>query len=1276
MVLLLAVCLAQWVSAQLVADGQYTIVNVVSKLALSNGGRYSNDAPILAEEFDANSPAQLWQLKAAGENFVLFNATYGKAIDFAAGVKAPLQWTFDPTNPNQVVALDAVEGEENVYRIRRVSQNDYLVAWGSWVFRTDDAADEGTRFRITPSNLQPTAQGTENWENQAIVGVNKEVARAAMIPYANKAHLLADARYEKPWLTPTQAEFLNLNGTWSFSYAPDARSRDTAFVANTYDVSAWDKIEVPSCWEMKGYDKPLYVNVDYIFENNPPYIHLRDQYRGKVDPNPVGSYRREFDLPQGWDAKRVFLHFDGVYSGAYVWVNGKYIGYTQGPNTDSEFDISAALHTGRNNVSVQVIRWTDGSYIEGQDMFHMSGIHRDVYLVATPRVFVRDHQITSALTISSGYTAGSLTVKCEVDNRDLVATSKKLIVELLDPQGQPVQAAKTNAFTTSTTASSIPRSISFTGLTNLLPWTAETPNLYTIIVTQTDAEGNEEMSFSTKYGFRKVEIKNQQVLINGKRVIFKGVNTQDTHPETGRTYDLATMIKDIEMMKQANINTVRTSHYPRASKMYALFDYYGLYVMDEADLECHKNWDVHRERETAITNQASWRTAYEDRIERMVLRDRNHPAVIFWSLGNESGGGKLFENAYNKAKTLDGTRPIHYEGATRAGTQWTDLCSEMYPTVADVESKSNWNRFFKPYFMCEYAHAMGNSLGNLREYWDAMESSAYGIGGCVWDWVDQTIYDPAKLQQGIRHLTTGYDYPGPHQGNFVCNGILDAERAWTPELSELKKIYQYVRFLKFDAEKKALTFRNEYDFVTLEDFTLAYTVLKNGVEVEAGSLELPALAPDAEHTLTVPFQTAIDANNDYHINFTLALRTDKSWAKAGYPLAAEQYAVSLRRQLADLNATTPMPALSLSDTGGVLRVSNENVDISFDRTTSQMTTWKYRETPLIVEGKGAEFDTFRWIENETPYTSLPIAYDTDNRLGDATPTYTRQADGSRVTVRATRDGLARTALVYDIYADGTVDLTATFYPQGDSKLRRLGLKMGFERAFRQLQYTARGPLENYVDRKEGSFIGRYTDTPANMLVPYSRTQTTGNRCDLRDLVLTDGNGNGVRVQTEGQVDFSYLPYDDRDLLRVQHYWELAPSQYFTAHFDAYQEGVGGGSCGPKTLDKYKCPRTGTFTYKLRFTPVGQIHPTAISSATAEAATPVLDYDATAQTALVAGAQGFTTARLLNLGGSVLASAPIASNGRAALSAAVLPTGVYLVRLLRPDGTGVTLKFRN
>ncbi|MBQ3575949.1 MAG: beta-galactosidase, partial [Coprobacter sp.] len=534
-----------------------------------------------------------------------------------------------------------------------------------------------------------------------------------------------------------------------------------------YDFSNWDTIPVPSNWEMHGYDQPIYCNVEYPHESNYPYIQRRKGYDG-YGVNPVGSYHKVVTVPEGWNGKQIFLHFGGIYSAAYIWVNGQEVGYTQGANNDHEFDITPYVKPGKENrIDVQVFRWCDGSYLECQDMFRMSGIYRDVYMFATPKTFIRDYYITSKLNPEEGYKTGDVKIEGWINNRDKESSTSTLNVVIETLKGDTLVCFEPKTVTVKAGGE---EKVTLNGkVKDIELWSAEHPNLYNTIFSLKNSEGVEEEAFLVKYGFRDIKIKNAQFILNGTPIILKGANRHDTHPMYGRAVNIASMLKDVLMMKRANMNTIRTAHYPNQDKMYDMFDYYGLLTVCEADVECHAN--------QAISNDTTWEAAFVDRGLRMALRDRNHPSVIMWSLGNECGDGINFAAERAAIEAVD-DRPIHYEG----GWQYSDFTGNMYRTIEELcktDTTSNPKAFFadgtyKPHFVCEYAHAMGNAIGNLKEYVDYFEEDNRTIGGCIWDWADQSIYHPQLLKKGIRQLATGYDFPGPHQGNFCCNGIVTA----------------------------------------------------------------------------------------------------------------------------------------------------------------------------------------------------------------------------------------------------------------------------------------------------------------------------------------------------------------------------------------------------------------------------------------------------------------------------------------------------------------------
>lgn len=1166
----------------------------------------------------------------------IVNVMSSKALDMAGNNTnvRPLQWTSEndynggQANVNQEWKFDEVDATQHTYKIYAYTQNKTY-------YLTYDGTDGGKLGRTTNSNratafgfikvegstgggstggstTSPNGSFDVSWiKNQSKVSDHKEDAHATFIPYASVEQMKADAtHYAEPWQQPdeTKAEYVNLNGTWKFKYVAGTSygPGSSEFQAKDYNDSGWDDIRVPLSWEMANYGKPVYTNVGYPFSNNPPNANSGMSEYGVTDHNATGFYRRTITIPETWKDKRVFVHFDGVYSAAVVWVNGKYVGYSQSSNTDAEFDITGFVTTGDNQLSVRVYRWCDGSYLEGQDMWHLSGIHRDVYLVATPKVFVSDHYITSSL--NSEATSGSMSVKLTVDNRNNVSANKTLQVSLLDRDGKQI-ATGTQTYSGTAKAE---KTVTLNSLSNLHPWSAEDPYLYTVVVSQKDENGAEEMAFSTKYGFRNITKSGNLIYINNKRVYFKGVNTQDTHPEYGRAIDMETMMKDLTMMKKANVNTVRTSHYPRQPKMYAMMDALGFYVMDEADVECHYNQN--------LSSNSSWITAMDDRTKRMVLRDRNHPSVIFWSLGNECGGGSNFSTTYNTCKNLD-SRFVHYEGAG-SGTNYSDLGSNMYPTVSSVQgNRSGLNG--KPYFICEYAHAMGQAVGNLKEYWDVIEGSNGIVGACIWDWVDQSVYDPARLvsgqkksANGFNYWVSGYDYNSTDginygfQGNFLNNGIITPDRTWTGKLSEVKKVYQYVKFSSFNASAKSVNIANKYAFMSIssDNFEIGYRVMKDGYLVENGKLEsFNSIAAGSSATVTLPIQTSVEGSAEYLVNVELRVKKPTkanvadwtSWAEEGYSIADAQFSLSEQNTsngtAKGTDGTMGFPVLpSYTSAGGSLKVENNTVSgtdnngkaysIVFN-SSGKMTSWTYDGKNLIAAGP--DFNSYRKVDNDRNFKP---SFSKSSNLSIKS-TLAKSGNNATMSVKGSATGCSYT-INYTFYPDGTVDMNVKFSPSGT--LARIGLGMQFASGFENVEFYARGPRSNYSDRKTGSYLGRFTTTVDDMVDEMIHPQTFGDHEDMRELILTNKASNvQIGIKAGGRASFSLSHYDETEWCTSGdsmwntnlHWYDLTRNPQVYAHFDYMQRGLGNNSCGGDScLSDYVCPSSGNYSYTLRFTP--------------------------------------------------------------------------------------------
>lgn len=1169
------------------ADLTYRIRSVQHpEWVLGNGDSGENNAHIVGEKVDKINRGQYWNVKMLDLNRrVIGNAFYTQNFDDGgtnASIDYILQWPAqDGVWNNAQFVFEPVAGHIGTYIIRSAgnkakAEKMYALKDGQLKLVAYNAKDQAAWVRF--EQVEKPKIKSPYWEDETIFGENKEAGIATFMPYASEQEMLADkAYYNTPWTAPKSSRYLPLNGTWKFHFVPEPSQRPLDFWKDGFDVSQWDTIPVPSNWEMLGYDKPLYCNVEYPHANTPPFIKARPGFNdgGKnYGIDPVGSYVHTFSVPADWNGQRTFIHFGGIYSAAFVWLNGQYVGYTQGSNNVSEFDITKYLKAGEENrLAVQVFRWSDGSYLECQDMFRMSGIFREVYLYNTPKMAVRDHYVTSDIDIDDNTGLGMAKVKVELtlDNRDNLSGSKKVTAKIFSPKGIEIQEDDVELKGANGTKATITLDVPNADL-----WSAELPNLYTLRIIQQDEQGHDEMAFSTKVGLRKVEIKNSLLYVNDKRVFLKGVNRHDTSAKHGRAVTVDEMLRDVTLMKQNNINTIRTSHYPNDARMYAMYDYYGLYTVDEADLEDHAN--------QSISDRQSWIPAFVDRIDRMILRDRNHACVVMWSLGNEAGAGANFKDCYEAAKRLD-SRPVHYEGTRISlpygGERYSDFYSKMYPGMAWM--KDNTSNLDKPMFICEYAHAMGNAIGNLNLYWDAIENSNATIGGCIWDWVDQSIFDPQQMKQGVYRLTTGYDYPGPHQGNFCCNGIINGLRQETAKLKEVKAAHQFVKFTldKVDKLKNiaTITLRNTYAFQNLRDMNLVYDVVKNGNIVSTKSVKLPSVAPGESTQLTLKLgkanlEKAETMGTEVMLTLHVVFRAAQRYAAAGHEVALKQFQLSQRGRLAEVKKDAKAPEMLQTLSLDKTIIGNSNVQLTFDNETARLTALALDGRNIIANNEGFEYSNHRWIENDR-------FGNTNNGLQPKGTIKVEEMNGNTVVKTVRKGSLCDTEIDYTIYPQGMVDVAARFTPH-TTELRRAGLVCMLDSSLSKVDYYALGPWENANDRCDGVTVGRYTTTVADMVEPNMKPQSTGNREGLRELTLSDKAGFGVKIVTEGKVNFSALPYTDADLMNANHYWEMQARPYTVLHLDAAMRGVGNASCGQDvgTLRTFCVPEQ-PLTYKLR-----------------------------------------------------------------------------------------------
>lgn len=1146
-------------------------------LVLDNQQSTDNNAKIFLGQ-RAGKESQVWSIIPAENGYVaIISPVVDKGIDNGNTNEpnvAVIQWDGSPDNPNQQWKLTQLDNGHYTITNRNGLNLGYPDAGlpGEPVFQLQaDAAKPNQQWIIKKSNLKISAEllkrhSDEDWENEAIFGINKEPGHATYKPFSSVEELKNDGSFQKPWEQPQSSRYLLLNGRWRFNWVKQPSERPVDFYKPTFDVSGWDEIYVPSNWEMHGYGTPIYTNVTYPHKNNAPFIQPQHGYTIEKEPNPVGSYRREFTLPDNWTGQEVFIHFDGVYSAMYLWINGKKVGYSQGANNDAEFNITSYIKPGENTVAVEVYRWSDGSYLEDQDMFRLSGIHRDVYLTARPKIHLRDFHMTASFE-GEQLDRAQFNVKTFVRNLGNKSEATTIDITLYDPENkevfkltQPVPTLRKNEENENNLSTSVEHPYL---------WSAETPYLYTAIFELKDHDGRTMEAFSSPFGFRKIEIKNKRVYINNEQVFFKGANRHDTHPQYGKAIPVESMIQDILLFKQHNLNTVRTSHYPNDPKMYGLYDYYGLYVMDEADIECHGNM--------SISNKPSWEPAFVDRMVRMVQRDKNHPSVIFWSMGNESGGGKNFEAVYKAARNID-TRPIHYEGKNNTA----DMDSRMYPSIESMIADDKADRN-KPYFLCEYAHAMGNAIGNLEEYWDYIENkSERSIGGCIWDWVDQGLNKYGEASD--RYYYGGGFGDRPNDNDFCINGIVTPDRQITPKLLEVKKVYQYIKFEPIDLKKGKIRVTNKYDFLNLDRFELHWEVIKNGQKVQSGTAKFGDVKPNHSVEVTLPYRN-IDTHHEFFVNLDIRLKDKTLWAEAGHTVASEQFALTERQPVAPIDIST-MDSLRIRKNGSLFTLEKTGFSVTFDTQTGKMISLRYAGKEMIYQQNGFELSWFRAINNDRQNLNCRQA-----QINMKAWEWSQNTEKNRIIVTTQMeaqicDKVQPYTVSYSIYSDGTIDIDATFTTGEQVPVNRLGLQVALTPNLEQISWYGRGPIENYPDRKNAAYFGIYHNSVTGMEETYVRSQSMGNRCDIRWLILTDKENNGIRILSKDQLQFTALHFTDQELweTRYTHDLDLVRRAETILTLDCVQRGLGNNSCGPAPRPQYLIEKNKEYQYSFRIQP--------------------------------------------------------------------------------------------
>lgn len=1116
--------------------------------------------------------------------------------------------------------------------------NHWLFMWTAVTVSTSLAAAapaDSPEVPATPTGLE--------WQQEQNLNLNKEPARASFMSFSDLDSALKILPENSKW-------WKSLNGEWKFTWSKDPGSRPKDFFKPDFDVSGWGHINVPSSWQAEGatkegkrYGTPLYSNQPYPFARNWPSVMDTPpkHFTSYLERNPVGSYRTDFEVPADWDGREVYIQFDGVDSFFYLWINGKYVGFSKDSRNPACFDISPYLQKGKNVLAAEVYRHSDGAYLECQDMFRLSGIFRTVSLFALPKVHIRDFFVHvnpvdtwdgNYLPVSAtnpGNVDGDWRVLVDVDVRNLFPRhmnvgESKLSMTLYDAQNKPV---KPLALDKAPDRSSAEKTLNLTGQNNyqtsLLAnyakpklWSAEDPNLYTLVLELKDKDGKVIEMVSSQLGFRNVVIKDSIFLVNGKPVKVKGVNRHESTPEYGHYVPRDIVEQEVKLLKQGNINHVRNSHYPADDYFYFLCNKYGIYVQDEANVESHGYYYG----EASLAHPVEWLPAHVDRIMSMVERNKNNPSVIMWSLGNEAGPGRNFQIAEKTVKARDLSRPTHYE----RNNNIVDLGSNQYPSVQWTQGMAKNKDFPKPYYISEYAHNMMNAMGNLADYWEAIESTDRIMGGAIWDWVDQGLYQTVDITEVVDNATPEKDaiitqhmdkdgkmitlktkkgrriaYGGdfgdfPNDGQFVFNGTILADRTPEPSYFEVKHVYQNIK-ASLTPDNQIEIFNKNF-FIDLSGYDVVCQVLKNGKIVSEEKLNMPEVGPRQKVKVPAAFLSKdLDKGAEYALRVNFNLKNDTLWEKKGYTQASDQLElVNPDKEKTLFAATGDAPTVSEDKT----TITGKGFELKFNPKTGELEQYMLGsdallKTPLQINAYRCPSSNEvgngnKWLENglrdmQQQLISSEVLPGKDGVIvkqsikvtGKAAETFTDYGRNFTSIVKNDRPlNDSNTHFILNrewmVYPDGTVTCQSAFLPRGAMiELPRIGYEFQFPASFDEVTYYGHGPYENFADRKAASFLGQYKTTPKGSLVNYGRPQDMGTHEGTRWVALTAKDGNGLLIGTlDKPFTFSALPYTSTELTLANHPAEL-PS-----HIDktvlvmaAATRGLGGASCGPGPMDR-------------------------------------------------------------------------------------------------------------
>jgi beta-galactosidase len=1040
------------------------------------------------------------------------------------------------------------------------------------------------------AQFQPSesTRPTPPWQDPAINSMNRAPAHTTMQSYPTVEAARAGERDES-------ARFLSLNGTWSFSYASGLAEAPETFYEPDADRQGWDDISVPANWEREGFGTPIYLNVRYPFSPvDPPIV--------PEEGNAVGSYYRTFELPEGWTDRQVTLHFGGVSSAFYVWVNGKKVGYSEDSRLPAEFNVTSFLQSGENTVAVQVLRWSDGSYVEDIDHWRLSGMHREVYLHAQPSIRFADFAVRTDL--DAAYEDAELKIRPELANRtDEELEGWQVQAQLYDSNQKAVLAEPMRVPATEITQETYPQrgnvdfALMAAQVEDPLKWTAETPHLYRLVLSLRSPEGEVVEATGTDVGFREVEIRDGQFLVNGEPVHLRGVNRHDHDEHRGKAITREGMVEDIKQMKRFNLNAARSSHYPNNPEWYKLANEYGLYIIDEANLEVHALGGE-------LSNDPIWATSFMERAVRMVERDKNHPSIVMWSLGNEAGSGPNHAAMAEWMRYTDPTRPIHYEGAqdwvTAEGDTtdppYVDVMSRMYATPSQIATLAQDDPSGRPVMLCEYAHSMGNSTGNLKEYWDVVRSERRIFGAFIWDWIDQGLVETTP--EGEEYWAYGGDFGDhPNASNFNINGIVFPDRSAQPGLWEVKKVYQPVRVEAADARAGTVRLKNRFSFTNLEKYDFTWTLSENGTILQEGTLDPVDLAPGATTTVDVPFdKPSLTPGAEYHLTVRMRLADTTKWADAGHTVAWGQMDVPFDVPSVDARSLDDLADVTLEKEDDQITVEGDGFSVAVGRESGTIESFVHGGEELIAQPLTPNYwraETDNDVAGNEGMANLLRDWETAAKNRTVTDVTAEQMapQAVRITVDGTLPvGSSTFGHVYVVYGNGDVHVEHSVTRMGDTppSLPRVGMQMAVPDAYDEVHWFGRGPHENYWDRKTGAAVGQYRQSLSDFVTDYVRPQENANRSDTRWVAFVRDDGRGFLTIGDAPMSVSAWPYSQEDLAEATHTHELPDRGFTTVNLDHKQMGLGGNNTWTKKarpMPKYRLSEP-SYTYGFTLRPYG------------------------------------------------------------------------------------------